>query len=132
MATVRNKKMSDISITYDSANKAPPPASGKKTLQANSRYAKYDIDGDGEVTDEEMAKIDHMIESENKEKKEAQLRKMAWVAMLSMVFFTLILFTPFTDVARITALGSVLQMFYVAQAGVVATFFGASAYIAGK
>ena len=57
---------------------------------------------------------------------------MAWVAMLSMVAFTFILFTPFIDVARITALGSVLQMFYVAQAGVVATFFGASAYIASK
>ena len=103
-----------------------------KTLQANSRYAKYDIDGDGTVTDEEMAKIDKMIASEDKEKKEAQLRKMAWVAMLSMVAFTLLLFTPFVDIARITSLASVLQMFYVAQAGVVATFFGASAYTSGS
>ena len=125
--------MTDVtssSETQQVAASSPQPI--KKTLQPNSKYAKYDIDGDGEVTDEEMATIDHMIETEAKEKKDAQLRKMAWVAMLSMVAFTFILFTPFIDVARITALGSVLQMFYVAQAGVVATFFGASAYIASK
>lgn len=125
--------MSDVtSITQEAPVASPAPAPVKKTLQANSKYAKYDIDGDGEVTDEEMAKIDHMIETENKEKKEAQLRKMAWVAMLSMVAFTLVLFTPFTDIARVQALASVLQMFYVAQAGVVATFFGASAYVSGS
>ena len=125
--------MTDVTSSIETqqvAASSPQPI--KKTLQPNSKYAKYDIDGDGEVTDEEMAKFDHMIETEAKEKKDAQLRKMAWVAMLSMVAFTFILFTPFIDVARITALGSVLQMFYVAQAGVVATFFGASAYIASK
>lgn len=103
-----------------------------KTLQKNSKYAQFDVDGDGTVTDEEMKKAEAMIEFENKDKKEDQLRLMAWVAMLSMVFFTLLAFTPFVDIARLTALGSLLQMFYVAQAGVVATFFGASAYIAGK
>jgi hypothetical protein len=103
-----------------------------KTLQKNSKYNQFDVDGDGTVTDAEMAQAEHMIEFENKDKKEDQLRKMAWVAMLSMVLFTLIAFTPFVDIARLTALGSLLQMFYVAQAGVVATFFGASAYIAAK
>jgi hypothetical protein len=103
-----------------------------KTLQKNSKYNQFDVDGDGIVTDTEMSQAEHMIEFENKDKKEDQLRKMAWVAMLSMVFFTLIAFTPFVDIARLTALGSLLQMFYVAQAGVVATFFGASAYIAAK
>jgi hypothetical protein len=103
-----------------------------KALQKDSKYNQFDVDGDGTVTDAEMAQAEHMIEFENKDKKEDQLRKMAWVAMLSMVLFTLIAFTPFVDIARLTALGSLLQMFYVAQAGVVATFFGASAYIAAK
>lgn len=105
---------------------------GSKTLERNSKYAQFDLDGDGVVTDDEMKKSEQMTEAENKDKKEDQLRKMAWVAMLSMVFFTLLLFTPFIDIPRIAALASVLQMFYVAQAGVVATFFGASAYIASK
>lgn len=103
-----------------------------KVFQKDSKYAQFDIDGDGTVTDEEMQKADHMIESENKDKKEDQLRKMAWVAMLSMVFFTLAAFTPYVPLDRLTALGSLLQMFYVAQAGVVATFFGATAYISSQ
>ena len=54
---------------------------------------------------------------------------MAWVAMLSMVIFTLILFFPIIDNDRVLALDNLLQMFYIAQAGVVATFFGSSAYM---
>ena len=103
-----------------------------KSLEKGSKYAQFDVDGDGTVSDEEMKKAEQMIEFENKDKKEDQLRRMAWVAMLSMVLFTLILFSPIVDNARITALASLLQMFYIAQAGVVATFFGASAYVAQK
>lgn len=100
-----------------------------KTLQQDSIYDKFDRDGDGVVTDKEMAVADHIIETENKDAKEDQLRRMAWVAMGSMVFFTGFLFLPLISVERLTALSSLLQMFYIAQAGVVATFFGASAYV---
>ena len=100
-----------------------------KTLEKNSRYAKYDIDGDGVVTDEEMKAIDHMIEIENKDAKEDQLRQMAWVAMGSMVVFTAVFFTPLVSVERLAAMANLLQMFYIAQAGVVATFFGSTAYL---
>jgi hypothetical protein len=100
-----------------------------KTLQQDSKYNQYDADGDGIVTDEEMAAAERIIELENKDKKEDQLRQMAWVAMLSMVVFTLILFFPIIDNDRVLALDNLLQMFYIAQAGVVATFFGSSAYM---
>jgi hypothetical protein len=78
---------------------------------------------------EELKKMEEIMEFENKDKKEDQLRQMAWMAMASMVIFTGILFSPIVSIEKLTALGSILQMFYVAQAGVVATFFGASAYI---
>lgn len=100
-----------------------------KRLQAGSAYDQFDVDGDGVVTDEEMAKAERMIELENKDKKEDQLRQMAWVAMLSMVAFTIALFLPFLSVDRLTALDNLLSMFYIAQAGVVATFFGSQAYM---
>ena len=100
-----------------------------KSLQKDSKYNKYDIDGDGVVDDSEMQKMEHMIEFENKDKKEDQLRQMAWMAMGSMVVFTGILFSPFVSIDKLNALGAVLQMFYLAQAGVVATFFGANAYV---
>lgn len=100
-----------------------------KSLQKDSKYNKYDIDGDGVVDDAEMQKMEHMIEFENKDKKEDQLRQMAWMAMGSMVLFTGILFSPLVSIDKLNALGAVLQMFYLAQAGVVATFFGANAYV---
>jgi hypothetical protein len=100
-----------------------------KNLEKESKFNKFDIDGDGIVSDAELKKAEEMIEFENKDAKEDQLRKMAWAAMISMVIFTFFLFLPIITIERITALASVLQMFYIAQAGVVATFFGASAYV---
>jgi hypothetical protein len=100
-----------------------------KKLQDNSQYNQYDSDGDGIVSDEEISRAEKLAELENKDRKEDQLRKMAWVAMLSMVFFTVALFLPFLSVDRLTALDNLLSMFYIAQAGVVATFFGSSAYM---
>ena len=100
-----------------------------KKLENESKFNRFDIDGDGVVSDSELKKAEEMIEFENKDAKEDQLRKMAWAAMISMVIFTFFLFLPIISVERITALASVLQMFYLAQAGVVATFFGASAYV---
>ena len=100
-----------------------------KKLQENSSYNQYDTDGDGVVSDEEILKAERLAELENKDRKEDQLRQMAWVAMGSMVFFTIALFLPFLSVERLTALDNLLSMFYIAQAGVVATFFGSSAYM---
>ena len=100
-----------------------------KKLQDNSQYNQYDTDGDGVVSDEEIARAERLAELENKDQKEDQLRQMAWVAMLSMVLFTIALFLPFLSVERLTALDNLLSMFYIAQAGVVGTFFGSSAYM---
>lgn len=100
-----------------------------KTLEKDSKFNQYDTDGDGVVTDEEMAQAERIIQIENADKKEDQLRAMAWVAMLSMVGFTIMLFFPIIDTDRVAALDNLLQMFYIAQAGVVATFFGSTAYM---
>jgi len=100
-----------------------------KTLEKGSKYNQFDVDGEGTVTDDEMNKAQAMIDAENKDKKEDQLRMMAWVAMGSMVVFTFFLFLPFVTNERLTALDNLLQMFYIAQAGVVATFFGSQAYM---
>jgi hypothetical protein len=100
-----------------------------KTLESDSKYNQYDTDKDGIVSDEEMANAERIMEIENKDQKEDQLRQMAWVAMMSMVVFTVLLFLPIIDTDRVSALDNLLQMFYIAQAGVVATFFGSSAYM---
>lgn len=102
---------------------------GTKRLQTNSAYAQYDEDQDGTVSDEEMAKAQQLVDLENKDKKEDQQRRMAWVAMGSMLVFTAVLFSPMVDVERVSALADLLGLFYIAQAGVVAAFFGSAAYM---
>ena len=116
-------------LQYVSLNMEITMARPPKTLQQDSKFDKFDADGDGIVTDEEMAQAERIIQIENADKKEDQLRLMAWVAMLSMVVFTIMLFVPIIDTDRIAALDNLLQMFYIAQAGVVATFFGSTAYM---
>jgi hypothetical protein len=101
----------------------------QKILQKDSKYNTLDTDGDGTVSDSEINTAQMLIDMENKDKKEDQLRMMAWVAMGSMVVFTAMLYTPFVGLERLAAIDNILQMFYIAQAGVVATFFGANAYM---
>lgn len=100
-----------------------------KKLEKESKWNSVDTDHDGIVSDAEIAAQQALVDLENKDKKEDQLRMMAWVAMGSMVVFTAVSFTPVISVERLTALDNLLSMFYIAQAGVVATFFGSSAYM---
>ena len=85
------------------------------------RYVRNDA-GDLEMKEAE-------IELENRDKKEDQQRRMAWIAMISMIVLTVFLFLPVVSSERIAALSDLLSMFYIAQAGVVATFFGSQAYM---
>ncbi len=79
--------------------------------------------------EEDLVMKEAQIELENKDKKEDQQRRMAWIAMISMIALTMFLFLPIVSPERIAALSDLLSMFYIAQAGIVATFFGSQAYM---
>ena len=98
---------------------------GDKTLQDKSEYAKYDVDGDGIVSDEEMKTI-HAI---NQEAKIETQQKLAWVAMISMIVFTVLVFLPIFPDTRIKALADLFGLFYIGQAGVVGAYMGVTAYM---
>lgn len=95
----------------------------------SARARKNDYDGDGKISENDIKTKQELIEIENQDKKEDQQRRMAWLAMGSMVIFTALLYTPFIDIERLQAIDNILGMFYIAQAGVVATFFGSQAYM---
>jgi hypothetical protein len=46
-----------------------PLLMNEKTLEPESRYSKYDLDGDGVVTDEELEMDAKMMRLENEDKK---------------------------------------------------------------
>ena len=92
----------------------------------------FDIDGDGKITDKEIAMKERMLEVELREEKSASQKFMAWVAMGMMIVFTIVLFTPMMTDSRVEALADLLGLFYIAQTGIVAAYMGATAYMAGK
>jgi uncharacterized membrane protein len=104
----------------------------QKTLQDKSRYNKYDLDGDGEVSDDDLTDMEKIEEIERDNRKQAAQRRMAWVSIWSMIVFTIVLFSPLISDARVNALADLLGLFYIAQAGVVGAFMGVSAWMSRK
>ena len=100
-----------------------------KKLDPHSIYAKYDINDDGTVSDEEMARNKELLELELQEEKCETQKQMAWVAMVSMIIFSILLYTPIISETRVNALGDILGLFYIAQAGVVGAYMGVTAWI---
>ena len=98
----------------------------QKKLQKDSKHNELDLDGDGIVSDAELAAVEAL---EKHEKADAQ-RRMAWLAMGSMLFFTLAVFLPIFPDARIKALSDLFGLFYIGQAGVVGAYMGMTAYMA--
>ncbi len=103
-----------------------------KVLEKNSKYNQFDLDGDGTVSDEEIKRSQDMLEIELREEKSEAQKKMAWVAMGSMIVFSAILFTPMVSESRVSALADLLGLFYIAQTGVVGAYMGVSAWMSRR
>lgn len=93
---------------------------------------RYDLTGDGKVSPEEMALAKELVEIELREKKNRAQKKMAWIAMLSMVIFSILLFTPWIPESRVSALSELIGLFYLAQAGVVGAYMGFTTWMGKK
>ena len=100
-----------------------------KKLDPHSIYAKYDINDYGTVSDEEMARNKELLELELQEEKCETQTQMAWVAMVSMIIFSILLYTPIISETRVNALGDILGLFYIAQAGVVGAYMGVTSWM---
>ena len=98
-----------------------------KKLQADSKYAVADTDGDGIITDEEMDRHERWIRLENEDKLMDTQRIMAWVAMVVTILSVALLLTPTISADRMDAVSGFLNTFIVAQVGVVVGFMGATA-----
>ena len=103
-----------------------------KKLDPKSIYNKYDIDHDGTVSDEEMARNKELLELELQEEKSETQKQMAWVAMVAMIMGTILLFTQVIPDSRVSALSDLLGLFYIALAGVVGAYMGVSAWMSKK
>jgi hypothetical protein len=104
----------------------------QKKLCQDSKFNKYDADSDGTVDDDEINNAQEMLELELREEKADAHRRMAWVAILSMIAFTAVLFSPIVSESRVAALADLLGLFYIAQASIVGAFMGVTAWMSRK
>ena len=103
-------------------------------LEEGSSWEAADTDGDGVVTEEEMAMYERKVRFENEDKKEDAQRNMAWFALFGMLLY------PFSVVLAIglglseagKILGSMASVYFVSVAAIVAAFYGGQAYSKGK
>jgi hypothetical protein len=93
---------------------------------------KYDVNRDGEISDDELNEMKQIQEIERDNRKQSAQRRMAWVSIWSMIIFTILLFSPAISDTRVSALADLLGLFYIAQAGVVGAFMGVSAWMNKK
>ena len=66
----------------------------------------------------------HLLDIELREEKAEAQKRMAWVAIVSMIAFSAVLFSPMISESRVSALAEILGLFYLAQAGVVGAYMG--------
>jgi len=99
-----------------------------KKLEPESKYNVMDANQDGVVSDAEIDNWQQSEEVKRLNRKQLHQRNMAWTALVSMLLFTAIMFTPIVPDERIKLLTDISNLFYLAQAGIVGAFMGFAAF----
>ena len=99
----------------------------KKTLQEDSKYLKHDLDGDGIVTDEEIAREERIIRLENNDKMQDQQRMICWVSSISSIILIVLAMSPVIPDSRVEMVTALLSTYIVANLGIVSVFMGTTA-----
>ena len=107
-----------------------------KKLEPGSKYEHFDKDGDGIVSDEEFELEREMMRAENEDKKEDQIRRMAWFALWGLLVYPVgIVVTdilPFSFESTSQLLADIAPTYFVSVSALVGAFFGAQAYQKAK
>ena len=103
-----------------------------KKLQKGSQYEKFDLDGDGIVSDEELSRSEHMIRLENSDKMQDQQRMLCWVSSISSIILIVLVMSPVIPDTRVEMVTALLSTYVVANLGIVATFMGTTAFTRSK
>ena len=105
-----------------------------KQLEPGSHYAQYDTDGDGIVSDEEIATSERLQQLEIQNEKPDAQRNMCWFALWGMLLYpSLVLVSSYLQLDKgADILGSMSSIYYISVAGVVSVWFGSQAYSSSK
>ena len=104
----------------------------QKNLEKNSKFNEYDEDGDGVVSDAELAHLKEIKETESILRKELAQLRMARYTLIAMGVFTAVMFLPWVPLERVEAMSDVSSLFYISGAGIVGAYMGVSAWMSKR
>tara|TARA_B100000519_G_C13973996_1_gene311326 strand:+ start:262 stop:588 length:327 start_codon:yes stop_codon:yes gene_type:complete len=100
----------------------------QKKLQSKSKYNDLDLNNDGIVDDNELELAERLTRLENNDKKDDQIRLMAWVSMISVIGVILLVLSPIIPDTRVQLCTALISTFVVTNLGILATFMATSAW----
>ena len=105
---------------------------GNKKLQTQSKYAQYDMDGDGVVTDEELEHAKDIKKTETELRKNVAQLRMARYTLIFMGCYAVFLASPWCSAEKLEGLGAVTDLIFLSGAGIVGAYMGTTAWMNKK
>ena len=101
-----------------------------KRLEPDSDFAKYDQDGDGVVSDNELAMSEKLQQLEIQNDRADAQKNMCWLALLGMLLYpSLVVICDFLGLDKAAEhLEAMSSIYFVSVGGVVSVWFSAQAY----
>ena len=101
-----------------------------KRLEPDSDYAKYDQDGDGVVSDNELAMSEKLQQLEIQNDRADAQKNMCWLALLGMLLYpSLVVICDFLGLDKAAELLEAMSsIYFVSVGGLISVWFGSVAY----
>ena len=91
--------------------------------------SEIDLNKDGKISSNEIELSKKVSELRETIRKSESQKRMAWLSLVGVLLITAVVFLPIIPDARITLLGDIISMFYIAMAGIISTYLGVSTWI---
>ena len=104
----------------------------QKSLERDSDYNQYDMDGDGVVTDEELERAKDIKKTETELRKNVAQLRMARYTLIFMGCYAVFLASPWCSAEKLEGLGAVTDLIFLSGAGIVGAYMGTTAWMSKK
>ena len=104
----------------------------QKSLERDSDYNQYDMDGDGVVTDEELEHAKDIKKTETELRKNVAQLRMARYTLIFMGCYAVFLASPWCSAEKLEGLGAVTDLIFISGAGIVGAYMGTTAWMSKK
>lgn len=90
---------------------------------------RFDLNEDGEASEEEILRSTELLELQLREEKAEAQKKIAWASFTFFCVYALLPLLPFIPLERINIISSMSDLVFISAASIVGFFFGATAYM---